>query len=189
VCTLAHVNRYTRVSKAIILCAYVMPSLLSVCIAAFSSGLLAAVSPCVIVLVPLVLFRFLRRIQQHHDNNNYNSDGKGRRGASYHGNMAIQVVAFVAGFEVSYLILAYSIQGILLSSIQVGRFVVSSLVCYRYTWDAMFTPWNALTHTYTTHTYVHILSLTYMYSYIPTCIYIHMYSYIPTCIYIHMYSY
>lgn len=69
---------------------------------AYSSGLLAAISPCVIVLVPLLLFRFLREP----------SPGEG--------SQLVRLGYFAFGFQGSYLLFGYLLSAILTSSIQNG---------------------------------------------------------------------
>lgn len=76
----------------------------------YSSGLLAAVSPCVVVLIPLVLFRFM-------------SDTK-RKSAHAHEppkrTPHRDVLLFAVGFQFSYLLFGYFLSQLLTSSIQNG---------------------------------------------------------------------
>eukprot|EP00808_Paulinella_micropora_P005804 g55089.t1 len=72
----------------------------------YMAGLLAAVSPCVIILVPLVVYRF--------------SSLQPTKPGGRQGGKLCQVLLFVLGFQASYLVFGHMFRRLLTSSLQNG---------------------------------------------------------------------
>lgn len=85
----------------------------------YSSGLLASISPCVIIFIPLILFKFLDT-NKHNTNNkstilphtNYsNSINNSNKRISW------DLIEFLIGFQLFYLLFSYILSGLLTSQI------------------------------------------------------------------------
>lgn len=81
---------------------------LQTCMLAYSSGTLAAVSPCVVVLIPLLLFRFVQPKEQ---------DATRQRGMCA---VCFEVLQFVVGFQSAYAAFGLVVSSLLTSSAQNG---------------------------------------------------------------------
>jgi len=84
-------------------------------LAAYSSGLLAAVSPCVVVLIPLCLIRFIRA------NSSATVSGPASSWSFFHPYpLWLQLLHFLLGFQVSYLLFGFLLSEFLTSRFQTG---------------------------------------------------------------------
>lgn len=106
---------------------------------AYSSGLLAASTPCVIVLIPLCLVRFVR--QDALEPNQSLTAVAGQTGPPSPPpaqSLACQLLLFLLGFQLSYIVFGFALSSILTSAIQTGfklalgsLFVVASVLAWK----------------------------------------------------------
>jgi len=94
-----------------------MLSLFQKLLIAYTSGVVAAISPCVIVLIPLLLYRFLSNTTT---GNNAPKNWLGRLLDYLRFAISSDFLKFVCGFEVTYIIFGLFLSKLLTSSIQNG---------------------------------------------------------------------
>jgi cytochrome c biogenesis protein CcdA len=110
---------------------------------AYTSGLLAAVSPCVIVLIPLCLVRFVRQEATGARGGGADSlaavaSAQGRPPPPATPSLLVELSLFLLGFQVSYILFGFLLSSILTSRIQDGfklalgtLFLVSSILAWQ----------------------------------------------------------
>ena len=97
---------------------------LTLAMTAFTAGLMAALSPCVIVLVPLVLCRFAPERAKDL------SDGDGAPGtAAPPPNDAKALAAFSVGFVATYMVLGLAMSGMMTIGLQAGIRIGGGILC------------------------------------------------------------
>lgn len=89
----------------------------------YSSGLLASLSPCVVVLLPLLLVRFLPKEQQIRRRNSNSAALPAAAKPGSAGFPGRDILLFLVGFQVSYLTFGLAVSSLLSSSIQNGIFL------------------------------------------------------------------
>lgn len=84
---------------------------------AYSSGLIGAISPCVLVLIPLCLVRFIRPTNPKRDHTQKDQSTTHQPTSI---SLPVELFQFLIGFQSSYILFGYLLAEVLTSNIQNG---------------------------------------------------------------------